>query len=420
MIRNITTNILTNMNTLIKPLCCSLLLLSNTTVAAADFTGRFSMLGTTAKATQGDIGYINKDNSLSADQQSLRMMADESREQGEWSVHIKMTRLHLTDIPLDDSHSSDLFRYKPLSSYWLEENDPDNTSRFGYEIDRLVYKQRFRNSTLAMGRQSIDWGSGRFWQPLNVFGSFAPTDLDTDYKPGIDAVKFDWFPTDLSSLTAVYTFTPADNTLVDNHTNAAVHYRRQAGEQGELAVVAAGIMGNTVLAASYESAWGGMGWRLEAADYKVKTANDFVFWIAGLNYQFNNGALFNMEWYHNSRGASNINALTNSNILTDPFIKYGLQQQLSRNVLAIALNKDLSPLWNGSYTLLTSRLKDSNGKLHTSLLHQLNLTYSVSNESDLLFSLQKATGRGLNSLAQPQSEFGHSPASVTLRLRFYF
>ncbi|MDH5600617.1 MAG: hypothetical protein OEY78_04850, partial [Gammaproteobacteria bacterium] len=70
--------------------------------------------------------------------------------------------------------------------------------------------------------------------------------------------------------------------------------------------------------------------------------------------------------------------------------------------------------------LLTSRLKDSNGKLHTSLLHQLNLTYSVSNESDLLFSLQKATGRGLNSLAQPQSEFGHSPASVTLRLRFYF
>lgn len=391
------------------------------TASAVDFSGRFSMLGTTAKATQGDIGYINKDNILSADQQSLRLMADETRDNTEWSVHLKMTRLALNNIPFNDSHSSDLFRYKTLSSYWLEENEANNNSlHLGYEIDRAVYKQRFSNTTLAIGRQSIDWGSGRFWQPLNVFGSFAPTDLDTDYKPGIDAIRLDWFPSDLSSLSAVYAFSPTDNVTVDDNSSAAIHYRRQVGEQAELAFVAADIIGNTVIGASYESAWGGMGWSIEAAHYQEKIDDDFLFWIAGLNYQFSNGTLLNAEWYHNSRGATNITTLTSINVLTDPLIKYGLQQHLSQDVLGISLNKDLSPLWNGGYTLLASPLKDSSGKLHTSLLHQLTLIYSVSNESDLLISLQTATGRGATTLGQAQSEFGHTPTSVTVRLRFYF
>ena len=412
------------MNSRLKLLALPFVLLPTLTIDAADFTGRFSMLGTTAKASQGDIGYVNKDNSLSADQQSLRLMLDNSRTQdetqdkGEWSVHVKMTRLHLSDIPFSDTHSSDLFRVEELSSYWLEENDVNNSTHFGYELDRAVYKQRFSNTTLAIGRQSIDWGSGRFWQPLNVFGSFAPTDLDTDYKPGIDALRLDWFPSDLSSFSAVYAFSPTDNTSIDD--SAAIHYRRQLGEQGELALVAGDIIGNTVVAASYANAWGGMGWSIEAAHYQEKNNDDFIFWIAGLNYQFSNGTLLNAEWYHNSRGANNINELTSTNVLADPFIKYGLQQQLSQDVLGISVNKDLSPLWNGSYTLLASPLEHNDGDIHTSLLHQLNLIYSVSNESDLLFSFIKAAGRGTTTLGQAQSEFGHTPNSVALRLRFYF
>ncbi|MCW8900317.1 MAG: hypothetical protein OQK75_08990 [Gammaproteobacteria bacterium] len=386
---------------------------------AADFTGQFSMLGTTARATQDD-------NTLTADQQSLRLMLDNSSardktlNEAEWSVHMKMVRLHLSDFLFSDIHSSDLFRYEKLSSYWLEENDANNTSRFGYEIDRAVYKHRFKNTTLAIGRQSIDWGSGRFWQPLNVFGSFAPTDLDTDFKPGIDAARLDWFPSGFSSLTAVYVFSPNDNAAVDNNSSAALHYRRQVGEQSELKLLGADIIGNTVFAASFESAWGGMGWRLEAAHTQTKQNETSVFSIAGLDYQFSNGTLLAAEWYNNSRGANDITTLMNSNILTDTFIKYGLQQHLSQNVLGVSLNKDITPLMNAGYTLLASPVKDIDGTLNTSLLHQVNLIYSVSNESDLLFSLQFANGRGKTNLGQVQSEFGHVPTSITIRLRFYF
>jgi hypothetical protein len=104
----------------------------------------------------------------------------------------------------------------------------------------------------------------------------------------------------------------------------------------------------------------------------------------------------------------------------DPLVAYGLQQQLGRHILGVSLQRDLTPLLNGGYTLLAGTLRDGDNRRHFSLLHQLNLTYSVSDESDLLFSLLYADGKGLNAADDPQSEFGHLPTSATLRLRFYF
>lgn len=396
-----------------------LLCVSGLNTQAAELTGRFSMLGSTSHATQGDAGYINKNNTLSADQQSVRFMLDEANEKSEWSLHAKVARQHLSDIPFNDYHSVKLFRYDRLAANWLDENDDSNATRFGYEIDRALYKQRYKKITFTIGRQPVDFGNGRFWQPLNVFGAFAPTDLDTDFKPGIDALRFDWFTSDLSSLTAVYAFSPNDDITIEKNTNGALHYRGQVGEQSEYALLAASIIDQQIFGASFESAWGGMGWHLEGAHYTDNKTNiDSVFWIAGVNYQFNNGTLMTAEWYENSRGASSVASLTS--LATDNLIKYGLQQHRSQQVLGLSINKELTPLLNAGYTLLAGPLKDFDGKRSTSLLHQLNLIYSVSNESDLLFSFQYANGRGMNLSAKPQSEFGHVPASVAIRLRFYF
>jgi len=182
-----------------------------------------------------------------------------------------------------------------------------------------------------------------------------------------------------------------------------------------------GVIGSRVFGASYESALAGMGLRVEFAHYNdTKKNKNTIFWIAGIDYQFANGTLLAAEWYDNSRGANNVTSLINTNIQTDTFIKYGLQQQLSRNVLGISISKDISPLLNGGYTFLASPIKNTDGKLTTSLLHQINLTYSVSNESDILFSYQYANGQGLNLLGKTQSEFGHVPTSLAIRLRFYF
>lgn len=417
------------MNTQLSFYILSAALIPISVLQSAELTGRLSILGTAARATQGDTGYLNTTNTLTADQQSLRIMLDNSSGQdgadknSEWSAHLKTARIHLSDIPFNDTHSSDLFRFNKYAGDWINETGSNNSTHIGYELDRAVYKQRFDKLSLALGRQPIDWGSGRFWQPLNVFGAFAPTDLDTDFKPGIDAARLDWYPSDFSSLTAVYVFSPNDNATVDHNKSVALHYRRQIGQQSEMALLTAGVIGNTVIGASFESSWSGMGWRVEGVRTHFdrpfsSTDENSIFWIAGIDYQFENGTLLAAEWYDNSRGANNVSSL--SNLQTDSLVLYGLQQHLGRRVLGISVNKDITPLLHGGYTLLASTLEDVDGKLNTSLLHQLNFNYSVSNESDILFSFQFANGRGLNQFSQVQSEFGHLPASMTVRLRYYF
>jgi len=387
-------------------------------VQATELTGRFSMLGTTAQAEQGDVGYLDADNkTLSADQQSLRLMLDGVQSEAEWSLHVKTLRQHLSGYPSDGHHASELFRYRDLSNNWLEEIRNDSSTWLGYEIDRAVYKQGFNNVTLNIGRQPIDWGSGRFWQPLNIFGAFAPTDLDTDFKPGIDAAVLDYYPSAFSSLTVAYVFAPEDNSAINN--SSALHYKRQVGDTSEMALLVGSVIGNEVVGASFESDWQGLGWRVEAAHYELSSRDESsTFWIAGVDYQFSDGTLFAAEWYNNDAGANSEAELASMQI--DTWLEYGLQQQLGTRALGLLLNRDMTPLLHGGYTLLVSGLKDADKQINTSLLHQLNLIYSVSDESDLLVSLLHANGKGLNQQNEVQSEFGHTPTSLTVRLRFYF
>lgn len=376
------------------------------------------MLGITASAEEGDIGYQPDGSSaLTADQQSARLMFDDTLSQGEWSLHLRTTRQHVSGYPLDEFHSSDLFRYYKGEGSWLDEQEGDNSTRAGYELDRAVYRHRFTHFTLGLGRQAIDWGSGRLWQPLNIFGAFAPTDLDTDFKPGIDALTMDFYPSAFSTLTGAYVLSPKDNEEIKD--SGSVYYRRQIGALSELSLLAGSVIGNRVAGGSFESAIGGMGWRLEGLYYSLEQNDEKAFfWITGIDYQFENSTILAVEWYDNSRGAtreSQLGAMTE-----DPLVVYGLQQHLGRQVLGIALERDLTPLLHGGYTLLASPLENSDGGRHFSFLHQLNLNYSVSNESDLLLSLFYGNGKGLNALDEPQSEFGHLPISISLRLRFYF
>ncbi|MCW8919633.1 MAG: hypothetical protein OQL08_12580 [Gammaproteobacteria bacterium] len=387
-------------------------------VWAVELTGRFAMLGTTARAEAGDWGHQETAGDLlSADQQGLRLMLEEGGELAEWSAHLRLVRTHTYGLSAPQGHSSELFRYTELGGTLLDEGDETATTVVRYELDRLAYRRQFSHSALTLGRQPIDWGSGRFWQPLNLFGSFAPTDLDTDYKPGIDSVALDYFPSPFSSLSAVYALAPQGEAAIKD--SGALHYRRQVGELSEVALVAGSISGNTALGGSFESAWQGIGWRIEGVHYWLDEMDEQVlFWIAGLDYQFANGTLLSAEYYDNSRGAVTQGEM--AEVAEDPLLLSGLQQQLSRRLVGLGLARDLTPLLHGGYTLLGALLEDDSGAPAWSLLHQFNLTYSVSNESDLLLSLLLPEGRGLSSADEPRSEFGHIPAAFTLRLRFYF
>ncbi|MGM0594491.1 MAG: hypothetical protein ACQETD_08150 [Pseudomonadota bacterium] len=399
-----------------RSLLLLLWLLPATLVSAGELSGRFSMLGTTARAQAGEVGYREEAaRTLSADQQSLRLMLDGLQRRGEWALHLKGRRLAQSGDTGDVAGPETLFRYRALSGEWLDETGAERRQRVGYELDRLLYRHRFSHATLGFGRQPIDWGSGRLWQPFNIFGAFAPTDLDTDYKPGIDALTLEGYPSPFSTLSAAYVWSDAQQT--DRAGGGALHYRRQVGTLSEFSLLAGRVLDNTLAGAAYESAWGGMGWRLEGVHYRLGDKG-LLFAIAGVDYRFGDGTLVVAEWHHNSRGATSEEALPM--VTTEPLFREGLLPYTVQDVLGVTLERDLTPLWQAGYTVLLSRLETGQGGGASSLLHQLRLRYSVSDESDLLLSLSGGSGAGLADTGQPRSAFGHYPDAFSLRLRFYF
>ena len=395
------------------PIICLL----STAVSATQFNGRISVSGSMAQAHQGDIGQQSSVDILNADQQGIRLMLNNTAGNTQWSLHLNTFRLHLKGVPASANHSSDLFRFYDISHHWLDERDDNSVTQMGYELDHAFLKHGWGDFNLTLGRQPVDWGSGRFWQPMNVFGAFAPTALDTEYKPGIDAAVVNFYPSAFSSLEAVYAFAPHDSDDIEN--SGALYYRRPAGKNSEMALLAGRVIDNTVYGASFESDWKGAGWRVEGVHYAPGQSREGeFFWIAGLDYQFQDGTLITAEVYNNALGASHESSLVTNRL--NPLHKFGLLQHISQRILGLSANRDITPLLKASYSLLTGTLKNGSGRHKYSALHQLNFNYSISNESELIFSLQHASGRGLDEQNNPGSEFGHLPDALTLIYRHYF
>jgi len=394
-----------------------LLLLAINPSQAYDFSGRVSVSSSIAHPQSGDVALPGED-WITTDQESLRLMLNGGQDKRAWSVHLKTSRQHYQGVFPVGLHSSDFFRYKTLSSDWVEDSDTDSSTYIGAEIDRATFKYSADKFSLTAGRQAVDWGVGRLWQPMNVFGAFAPTDLDTEYKPGIDALTLDWFPSPFSSLTVAYVLSP-DDDIAATKNSAVIHYRRLVGEQTELSLLAGDVSGDPVFGASIEGEKNSIGLRLEATHHDLPLIDDKgLFIIAGADYKFANGILLITELYYNHFGSSNVNGLSDAQ--NGWLLNRGLQPHLSRNVVGVSLQKELSPLLSGSYALLTSQLSSDTGDKEYSFLHQLGLKYSLSDESDLLFSLQTGVGKGRNQQGTLRSEFGHIPTSIAVRWSRYF
>lgn len=383
---------------------------------AVDWTGRVSLLGSAVRPSAGDLG-DDAQGTPTTDQQSLRLMAQGHDEVSEWSLHVSAGRQNLRTVSAAGPHASELFRWRRLADEHRRGDGVKRSTSIGWELDRAVVKRRLEHATLAFGRQPIDFGSGRFWQPLNVFGAFAPTDLDTDHKPGIDAAVLQAFPSPFSALTAVWAFAPRGQDAIDD--SAALHYQRQVGRSSQLALLLARVIGRNQAGASFETDALGIGWRVEGLISRPQAAGRrSLFWIAGADYQFESGTLIALEWQHNDLGAGSQAALAMP--ASDRLLSLGLQQPAARSVLGATVQKDLTPLWNASATVLATALRSEGGARSLSLFSQISLVRSLGNESDLLLALSLGSGKGLDTAGRPRSAFGHLPPVVTLRWRTYF
>jgi hypothetical protein len=166
-------------------------------------------------------------------------------------------------------------------------------------IDRLYYKSSFDWGDLTIGRQRISWGTGRIWQPTDMFGPINPANFSKFEKDGADAASLKLTLGELSDIETVFNF--VNNFAESNYgarfrTNFSEYdVSLMAGYFDETPRVGFDFAGNLM----------GAGVRGEAV-YSAKKDNtkEYVKAILGADYQFSEDLYAMLEFHYNGQGTT--------------------------------------------------------------------------------------------------------------------
>jgi len=335
-------------------------------------------------------------------------MADVNENDFAYELHTIIASSQHINQQSFSQNSTTPFQYKSLRHDLITQISANSEHAAYAKIDRLNIKFNFRHADVRIGRQAISWGSGRFWQPTDVFGAFNATELIRDYKSGIDVLNASVYPDAFSHVNFIY-------VIKESTSDWGIRYSRPLGEQFYASIVGANILDYTIAGGSLEFDWHGAGVHMEGTAIKKESSVDSHL-ITGVEYQFLNEWLITTELYFNSLGSNESTGY--SKVLTSEYSENGLLKQLSQKLLAISLQKSITPLTTINYMWLSSLLTESS--IAYSSLYQLTFIYSTSNESDLRLTFTTTTGKKADLNGIPQSEFGQIPTSIGFMYRLYF
>ncbi len=78
---------------------------------------------------------------------------------------------------------------RALELTWTLERGDDY--RVYHRFDRMALRYSGDDWNITLGREAVSWGSGKVFNPLDLFAPFAPTTVDRDYKQGQDLALYD-------------------------------------------------------------------------------------------------------------------------------------------------------------------------------------------------------------------------------------
>lgn len=273
-----------------------------------------------------------------------------------------------------------------------------NGSKFStfHFIDRLYFKKDFGNLNLTLGRQRISWGTGRIWNPTDLFNPINPANFSKIEKDGADVVSVKFY---LGSFTDIqFVYNPIDKFKMNNY---GVRFRTNyhefdfsfmSGLFDKRGVAGFDFAGNLFKA-------GVRGEMIFSADVKNFKSNFFKF-ILGFDNQFTKNIYGLVEYHFNGEGKSRkdeyeIERLINGEILN-----------LSKNYVFVMLNYALNPIASFSASL-NKNLNDGSGFI------SFGFSYSVSDNSDLNFGALIFHG-------DEGDEYWYYSTSAFVRFQFYF
>lgn len=273
----------------------------------------------------------------------------------------------------------------------------ENKLHFTHAIDRLYLRQNVSWGTFILGRQRIQWGTGRIWNPTDLFHPLNPAAYDKIEKDGADAFTAKFHLGDFTDVQFVYNFRPAMDSA-----NVGARFRTNV-EEFDLSAMAGYFDRRSVLGADMAGNAFGAGVRAEVLwmdESREGRGNDFVRYILGMDYQISAELYVLMEYFRNGEGAARTRDYDLGRLYLGEIV------QLARSYLYLGGGYQLHPLLYATGGV-NFNLNDN------SLFVQASALWSTGDNS----AVHVGT---LLPVADTGDEYWYYPASVYVRGEFHF
>ncbi|MFH1467561.1 MAG: hypothetical protein ABIO70_24460 [Pseudomonadota bacterium] len=189
-------------------------------------------------------------------------------------------------------------RDEAVEMSWQPVDAPD----FGVEgrVDRLAARLSVPHLEVILGRQPVSFGSAWIFTPMDLVAPFSPTDIDTEYKPGVDAVRVDTYFGMAGQVSAVAAY--AGDWSLDG-TVLALHGGWTFGVT-DVGLFAASNRAEPVCGVNAAGSIGTVGWHGEATVTLPEEEDPFVRAVLGADHAWDFGLSAMGEVYLQTFGAA--------------------------------------------------------------------------------------------------------------------
>lgn len=272
----------------------------------------------------------------------------------------------------------------------------ENNFMLSHFIDRLSFRQEFNVGNIEIGRQRIAWGSGRIWNPTDLFNPINPANFSKIEKDGADAI---------SSMIYMGNFTDLNLVFNPNKKIGKSNYGfrfRTNYNQYDLAVIGGyfderPVAGLDIAGNLFDAGVRGEG----IISFKSENSQDtYLRFILGIDYQFTPELYSLIEYQYNGEGKTDEHQYELFRLVEGEILN------LNKNYLASSINYKITPLLISNIINITN-LNDGSGYFG------ISFNYSVTADIYVIFGSQIAFGGDFD-------EYSYYPDAFYFQGEFYF
>ena len=343
-------------------------------------------------------------------QNSLRLMWEGFSDRIVWQLHYE-----LSPVMVSNELNASIPTFNVVGdNYRLTDIDPtllneDNKNQIYQNLDRFNVQIQMDAGDLTIGRQAISFGSARIINPTDIFLPFDVRTFNTEYRTGVDAVRFQRPWGELGEID--FGIVLGDDADPENSAAFLQLRTNAAGVDYHLAVMR--FADQDLLGFGVQSALGDMGFWFEVAG--VWGDENYTRLSTGLDYAFSENTFGQIEYHYNGAGSDDPEDYL-ANLQTLPYQRGGVFL-LGEHYLMPSFTLQFSPLWFVAAQAIVN-LSDS------SAFASISAEYNIAEDFYMDFGYYHFIGDDLkvNSIGLPEfeSEYGPNPNTLYMSIRYYF